>query len=95
MLECTKSEISVNVNYRGMWNIPFIGKKVEVLCFPPGSTVESLMMLLISNYGEEFKKISSFCNPVIEGRVITPSERTSTELKDGQWVSFVFGLDGG
>jgi molybdopterin converting factor small subunit len=96
MSDCKKNEIRVNVNYRGLWHLPFVGKKkTEIFRYPPGSTVESLMKSLISKYGEDFKKISGFCNPIIDGRLITPYERDATELKDGQWVSFVFGVDGG
>ncbi len=96
MGECKKSEIKITLNYRGLWHLPFVGdKKAESLCFPSGATVESLMNRLTERYGEEFRKISGFCNPVIDGRAITPSERGAMELKDGQWVRFVFGLDGG
>jgi len=95
MSAAKKNEIRVTVNYRGLWHIPFVNKKVETFHFPLGSTVESLMKLLLGKYGEDFKKISGFCNPVIDGRPITPHERGSTELQDGQWVSFVFGVDGG
>ena len=95
MSECKENEIKVNVNYRGLWHLPFVDKKVEIFCFPRGSTVESLMKSLVAKYGENFKKISGFCNPVMDGRIITPYERGSTELKDGHWVTFVFGIDGG
>jgi molybdopterin converting factor small subunit len=95
MSACNKDEIRVNVNYRGLWHLPFVDKRVEIFCFPLGSTVESLMNSLIGKYGEEFEKIHESCNLVIEGRLVTPYERKSTKLKDGQWVSFVFGVDGG
>jgi molybdopterin converting factor small subunit len=95
MAECKDNEIAVTVNYRGLWDIPFITKKNETLCLPAGSTVESLMNSLAAKHGEEFKKIIPFCNPVIQGRMITPYERASTTLKDGEWITFVFGIDGG
>ncbi len=95
MAQCKESEVAVTVNYRGLWEIPFITKKTETICLPIGSTVDSLMNFLVSQYGEEFKKIIPFCNPVIQGRMITPYERASTVLQDGSWISFAFGPDGG
>lgn len=93
--EGEKDEIRVTLNYRGLWHLPFVKQKTETFSFPAGSTVESLMELLLSKYGKDFEKISGFCNPVLDGRMVTPSERGSKELQDGQWISLVFGIDGG
>ncbi len=95
MVKCKNNEIVVTVNYRGLWEIPFITKKTETVCLPVGSTVDTLMNALAAKYGDEFKKIIPFCNPVILGRMITPYERGSTSLKDGDWITFAFGPDGG
>jgi len=95
MARCKNNEIAVTVNYRGLWEIPFITKKTEMVCLPVGSTVDTLMNSLSARYGAEFEKIIPFCNPVMQGRMITPYERDTTMLRDGDWISFVFGPDGG
>jgi molybdopterin converting factor small subunit len=96
MNKCKSAKIKVTLNYRGLWHLPFVGSKTtEVLYFPSGATVETLINWLTDAYGEEFRRIKDFCNLVIDGRVITPPERRKTELKDGQWVRFLFGFDGG
>ena len=88
-------EIVVTVNFRGLWEIPFITKKTEQVRLPAGCTVDTLINSLAAKYGDEFEKIIPFCNPVIKGRMITPYERGSTSLKDGEWITFAFGPDGG
>jgi len=90
-----KDKIRVNVNYHGLWDIPFIRKKVETFYFPPKSTVETLIKSLIAEYGEDFKKINGFCNVIVDGKWVGPNKRTATELADGEWVQFTFGVDGG
>jgi len=90
-----KNKIRVNVSYLGPWRLPFVDKKVEAFYLPPQSTVESLIKSLIARYGEDFEKISGFCNAVVDGKLITPLERGSIKLEDGAWVKFVFGVDGG
>ena len=95
MGRCKDKEIAVTVHYRGLWEISFTSAKSEIICLPVGSTVDALMNSLAAKYGEDFKKIMPFCNPVIQGRMITPYERDSTTLQEGQWITFVFGLDGG
>ena len=92
---CQKGEIRVTANFRGLWHIPFVDKKTKPYCLPAGSSVEDFMQVLLKDFGSEFETILPFCNPVIAGRMITPFERESAVLEDGQWVSFVFGPDGG
>jgi len=90
-----ENKIRVNVDYRGPWELPFISKKVETFYFQTKPTVETLIKSLITKYGEDFKKISGFCYAIVDGKLIAPNKRASTELSDGEWVKFVFGMDGG
>lgn len=89
------NKIRVNVDFRGPWDVPFIKKKFETFYMPAGATIETLMKLMIDKYGDEFKKISVFCNAIVDGKMVTPNLRTSVKLVDGEWIKFVFGMDGG
>jgi len=54
-----------------------------------------LIKSLIAEYCEDFKKISGFCNVIVDGKWVGPNKRAATELADGEWVQFTFGVDGG
>jgi hypothetical protein len=95
MKPCSKGEICVTANFSGLWHIPFIDKRTKRYCLSPGSSIDDFMQVVAVDLGPEFEPILPFCNPVVSGRMITPYERKGFVLEDKQWVSFVFGPDGG